>query len=128
MDYRKSKAWQKCDNLAMAVYEASRRFPKEETYGLTSQMRRAAVSAPANIAEGSGRKTRKDYLHFLYQARGSLREVEYYIHLADRLGYLTADVREALESAVNEAGSTLHGLIEYWEGQKSSELRVSSRE
>jgi len=117
MDYRRSKAWQKCDDLALAIYKASRGFPREEIYGLTSQMRRAAVSAPANIAEGSGRKTRKDYLHFLYQARGSLREVEYYIHLADRLGYVTTDATKALQSAMSEAGSTLHGLITYWEGQ-----------
>ena len=128
MDYRKSKAWQKCDDLAVAIYQATRTFPKEEIYGLVSQMRRAALSAGANIAEGSGRRTRKDYLHFLYQARGSLREVENYVHLADRLGYLNADVAHTLGSAVNEAGSTLHGLITYWEGQTSSVFRVASNE
>jgi len=115
VDYRKSKAWQKCDDLVVAVYEASMAFPKAEVYGLTSQIRRAAVSVAANIAEGSGRNTRKDFLHFLYQARGSLREVEYYVHLTRRLGYLDDQTRQKLETAANEAGSTLHGLITYWE-------------
>ncbi len=125
MDYRKSKAWQRCDDLAVAVYEASRTFPKAERYDLTSQMRRAAVSIAANIAEGSGRATRRDYLRFLYQARGSLREVEYYIHLARRLGYLSEAAARTLQATSNEAGSTLHGLITYWEqhcedGEKTS--------
>jgi len=115
MDYRKSKAWQRCDDLAVAIYEATRGFPKHETYGLTSQMRRAAVSIAANIAEGSGRATRKDYLRFLYQARGSLREVEYYIHLARRLAYLSEATARTLQATSDEAGSTLHGLITYWE-------------
>lgn len=120
MDYRKSTAWQKCDDLAVAVYGASETFPREELYGLTQQMRRAAVSVAANIAEGSGRRTARDYLRFLYQARGSLREVEYYTHLAHRLGYLSDESRDALGAAMNEAGSALHGLISYWEQEERS--------
>ncbi len=117
MDYRTSRAWQKADDLAVAVYEASRSFPKEETYGLTSQMRRAAVSIAANIAEGSGRSTRKDYLHFLYQARGSLREAEYYVHLAQRLGYIDEGTGHNLRVSADETGRALHGLINHWQEQ-----------
>ena len=120
MDYRKSTAWQKSDDLVIAVYEVTRRFPKEEVYGLAPQMRRAAISIAANIAEGSGRSTIRDYLHFLYQARGSLREVQYYAHLVHRLGYIDDEAAPKLDSAVNEAGSALHGLIEYWEEKAQS--------
>ena len=65
MDYRKSTAWQRSDDLVLAVYGASQLFPREELYGLTQQIRRAAVSVAANIAEGSGRRTLRDYLRFL---------------------------------------------------------------
>lgn len=70
-DYRNIKAWQEADDLTVAVYEKSRVFPREELYALTSQIRRAAYSVPANIAEGSARGTNKDYLHFLHIARAS---------------------------------------------------------
>jgi four helix bundle protein len=87
-DYRKIHAWQEADDLTVAVYQQTKRFPKEELYGLTSQLRRAAYSVPSNIAEGSARGTNKDYLHFLHIARASLTEVQYFIHLSGRLGYL----------------------------------------
>src|SRR5437867_2666267 len=77
-DFKKIKAWQKADDLAVNVYEITRTFPKEEIYGMTSQMRRAAISVAANIAEGSARNTVRDYLHFLNLAEASLIEVEYY--------------------------------------------------
>ncbi len=117
MDYKTNKAWQRCDDLVMLVYEATLGFPREELYGLTSQIRRAAVSAATNIAEGSGKGSVKDYLRFLYQARGSLAEVEYYIHLAGRLGYLSKEKREILSEAQKEAGRALQGLINYWENK-----------
>jgi four helix bundle protein len=87
-DYTKIEAWKLADDLTVAVYERTRSFPREEIYGLTSQLRRAAYSVPANIVEGSSRESKKDYLHFLYIARGSLSETQYFIHLAFRLGYL----------------------------------------
>lgn len=71
---------------SVAVYEVSRSFPREELYGLTSQLRRAASSVPANIAEGSARESKRDDLHFLYISRGSLAETRYFVHLATRLG------------------------------------------
>ncbi|HET9368448.1 MAG TPA: four helix bundle protein [Candidatus Udaeobacter sp.] len=71
-DYTKIEAWRLADHLTVVVYERTRSFPREEIYGLTSQMRRAAFSIPANIVEGASRESKKDYLHFLYIARGSL--------------------------------------------------------
>jgi four helix bundle protein len=121
MDYRKSTAWQKSDDLVVAVYEITKTFPKEEMYGLALQMRRATVSIAANIAEGSGRSTVKDYLRFLYLARGSLREVQYYAHLTQRLSYADDDSALRLQAAVDEAGRALHGLIEYWEKKAQSD-------
>ncbi len=117
---RNTEAWQKLDELVMVVYQVSQAFPAVERYGLTSQLRRAAVSAAANVAEGSGRKTVGDYLHFLYIARGSLREVEYYLHLAGRLGYLDKAGGTKADGARNQAGRTLHGLIESWEQKRNS--------
>jgi four helix bundle protein len=84
---RKIKAWELADRFVVEVYRITRRFPREELYGLTLQLRRAAVSVPANIAEGSQRQYLKEYLQFLYVAKASLSEAEYYIHLAQQLGY-----------------------------------------
>jgi four helix bundle protein len=110
-DYTKIKAWELADDLTVAVYEATRGFPREEVYSLTSQIRRAAYSVPANIAEGASRESKKDYLHFLYIARGSLNETRYFIHLARRLGYLKEMAAEPLASQADEASRTLTGLI-----------------
>jgi four helix bundle protein len=85
-DYTKIEAWKLADDLTVAIYRMTHSFPKEEAYGLTSQLRRASYSAPANIVEGATRGSKKDYLHFLYIARGSLSETDYFIHLARRLG------------------------------------------
>jgi len=110
-------AWQRLDDQAMSIYSATRAFPAEERYGLTAQMRQAAVSAPANVAEGSGREGIRDCLRFLYMARGSLAEVEYCVHLATRLGYLQGRDREQVVQLREEAGRTLHGPIACWENQ-----------
>ena len=110
-DYNKIIAWQKADDLTVAVYTATRCFPKEELYALTSQLRRAAYSVPANIAEGASRNSQKDYLHFLFIARGSLAETGYFIHLAHRLGYLTSERRDQLSKQTDEVARILAGLI-----------------
>jgi four helix bundle protein len=73
-DYTKIQAWKLADDLTVSIYERTRLFPKEELYGLTSQLRRAAFSVPANMVEGSSRESKQDYLHFLYIARASLSE------------------------------------------------------
>ena len=80
-DYTKIEAWKLADDLTVLIYQITKAFPKEELYGLTSQLRRAAASVPANIAEGSARGTNKDYLHFLFIARASLTEAHYFVHL-----------------------------------------------
>lgn len=120
-DFRKIIAWQKADNLAVLVYEVTgKSFPRHELYGLTSQMRRAAVSVAANVAEGSGKQYVTEFRQFLYIARASLSEVEYYIHLANRLGYLSTEEKTRLEMAETEAARTLQGFINSIEKQIKS--------
>jgi len=111
-DYRKIVAWEKADDLTVLIYNHSKEFPKEEMYALTSQIRRAAYSVAANIVEGASRNTLKDYLHYLFMARGSLAETTYFIHLAHRLVYLSAESYRLLTSAAEETGRILTGLIQ----------------
>jgi len=110
-DHTKLKAFQLADELALLVYNATRTFPKEEQYGLTSQMRRAAVSIPSNIVEGCARRTQADYLHFLDMAYGSLREIEYQLSLVRRLGYLSDAAFEATRAKCVETSKVLAALI-----------------
>ncbi|MDD4737286.1 MAG: four helix bundle protein [Kiritimatiellae bacterium] len=110
-DYKKIRAWALADDLTVAVYQATKSFPATEIYALTSQVRRAAYSVPANIAEGASRKTKKDYLHFLYIARGSLSEAEYFLHLSERLLYLSATDCGVFNDRVIETQKCLFGLI-----------------
>jgi four helix bundle protein len=110
-DFTKIKAWQFADDLAVLTYKVTRQFPREEIYGLTSQLRRAASSAPANIAEGSNRISKKDYLHFLSIASGSLAEVRYFLHLSKRLGYISAADHSQCAVLAEETSRTLTGLI-----------------
>jgi len=110
-DFRKIKVWQLADGLAVAVYEVSKSFPREEIYGLTSQIRRAASSVPANIVEGASRESTKDYAHFLAIASGSLAETQYFLHLAKRLDYVDDERAEHVESLAKETFACLHGLI-----------------
>jgi four helix bundle protein len=109
-DYTKIQAWRLADDLTVAIYEATKSFPREEIYGLTSQLRRAGYSVPANIVEGATRESKRDYLHFLHIARGSLSESQYFIHLAHRLGYLSAADGARLHEKSREALACLHGL------------------
>src|SRR5882762_5838834 len=83
--------WQKAMDLVVAVYRATETFPKAETYGLTSQIRRAVTSIPANIAEGQGRRLTKEFLYFLANARGSLWELDTHLEAATRLGFLSTE-------------------------------------
>ena len=110
-DHTKLRAFELADELALAVYEATRAFPKDEQFGLTSQMRRAAVSCASNIVEGCARNSESDYLRFLDMAYGSVREVEYQASLAHRLGYLAAGTYASLHVRCVEASKVLSGLI-----------------
>jgi four helix bundle protein len=109
--YRELIVWQKAMDLVEEVYKASMSFPKEEIYGLTSQLRRAAVSIPSNVAEGQSRRTTADFLRHLSIAYGSLLEVETQILIATRLNYLApGNCYKVLEMA-GEVGRLLNGLM-----------------
>jgi four helix bundle protein len=98
--YRDLLVWQKAKALAVQIYRATEQFPKTETYGLTSQIRRAVVSVPSNIAEGQGRLTLGEFLHFLGQARGSLLELDTQLAIALDLTYLKPDQYEILDREI----------------------------
>ncbi|MBC8373166.1 MAG: four helix bundle protein [Planctomycetes bacterium] len=109
--YNNLVAWQKARALVKRIYGATKLFPKEELYGLTQQIRRAAVSVPSNIAEGHGRKTIGEYLYHLTIARGSLYEVETQIILGGDLEYLTQTQVTSLLDDTTECAKVLQGLI-----------------
>jgi len=108
--YRELIVWQKAIVLVETVYRATEGFPKTEIYALTNQIRRAAVSIPSNIAEGQGRNSTRDFLHFLSVAQGSLMELETQITIATRLGYLEASQEESLLTSTAEISRMLSGL------------------
>src|SRR5882724_2831720 len=110
-NYQELIAWQKSMDLVKEVYKSSREFPREEVYGLASQVRRASVSIPSNIAEGQGRKTTADFLRHLSIAYGSLREVETQIMIARRLKYIVKGKVESVLSRAGEVGRLLNGLM-----------------
>jgi len=125
-DYTRIEAWRLADDLTVAVYERTRSFPKEEVYGLTSQLCRASYSVPTNIVEGSSRESKKDYLHFLYIARGSLSETQYFIHLAQRLNYLAGAEGKALHQQTKVTFACLHGLIRAVEKEAGKLSKVAA--
>lgn len=110
-DFRKIKAWEHAHQLTLEIYRASATFPAEEKFGITSQLRRAAASVGANIAEGSSRTSHADFLRFLEISLGSLRETENFLLLARDLGLLPPEVHVSLAQKVDEAARTLSGLI-----------------
>ena len=101
-DYKELAAWQKSMDLVRKVYRCMRSFPREEMFGLSSQMRRAAVSVPSNIAEGKGRYSRKELIQFLYKARGSLLELETQIIIARDLDYMNDATTRSLSATTLE--------------------------
>jgi four helix bundle protein len=111
-DYTKLKVWQKSHALTVSMYNVTGVFPRHEVFGLISQIRRAAFSIPANIAEGCGRGANPELRQFLYIALGSASELEYYILLARDLHFFTEKQFEALQPRVNEIKRMLAGLIE----------------
>jgi len=110
-NYKDVAAWQKARALVKRIYGATKLFPKEELYGLTQQVRRAAVSVPSNIAEGYGRGSLGDYIRFLQVARGSLFELETQIILANDLEYLTEEQTISLTEDIEQCAKILQGLI-----------------
>ncbi|MCL0078745.1 four helix bundle protein [Dehalococcoidia bacterium] len=110
-DHTKLRAFELADEVAVLVYRVTARFPKEELYGLTCQMRRAAISIPSNIVEGCTRDSQADYLRFLYVAFGSLKELRYQLSLSKRLGFLLNEDSSLIEPKVVETEKVLNGLI-----------------
>jgi four helix bundle protein len=109
--YTDLQVWQAAMDLAEDVYRITKNFPKEETYGLTIQLRRAAVSVPSNNAEGKGRSSDKELAQFLCHSRGSLFEIETQINLTRRLGYLDTQEAEAVLRNTARVGQLLNGLL-----------------
>lgn len=109
--FRDLLVWQRAMEIAKMVYRVTKNFPKEEMFGLTSQMRRAAVSIPSNVAEGQGRLSDKAFSLFLGHARGSLFELETQAELAESFGYLNKNQFDELLASTNELGRMLNGLL-----------------
>jgi four helix bundle protein len=111
-DFKKLKDWSKASVLTLSIYQRTRMFPKDEIYGLTSQMRRAAGSIGANIAEGCGRRSDPEMRRFLQIARGSASELEYHVLLAKDLQFLTNDEFEEMQSLIMEVQRMLAALVQ----------------
>ena len=109
--FRTLHAWQMAYELTLDIYKITKKFPKEEIYGLTSQLQRAAVSVPANIAEGYERNHIKEYLQFLFIAKGSLGEIETYLMLASDLHYMTQAEYDNIDEKRAKSARILIGLI-----------------
>jgi four helix bundle protein len=110
-NFRDLIAWQKAMDLVIEIYEITKKFPREEIYGLTSQLRRAAVSIPSNIAEGQARFSKREFKHFLRTSKGSLAEVQTQIAIAARLGFITDAEERELDLQMHELARVLNGLI-----------------
>ena len=110
--HEKLDVWNKAIDFVV-VYKATESFPKEERFGLTSQIRRAAVSIPANIAEGAARQSTKEFAHFLSNAQGSASELERELLIAHRLGYLDKDVHPEMRATLDSIGRMIVGLSEH---------------
>jgi four helix bundle protein len=109
--FRDLRVWQEAMNLSAEVYRRTAEFPKHETYGLAQQMRRAAVSVPSNIAEGRGHRSNREFVHYLFHARGSLWELETQVELAEQLRYLSGQQGGSLLRAAEGVSRALNGLI-----------------
>ena len=114
--WKKLEIWQIADDLAFTIYQESKSFPKEERYGITSQIRRAALSIPTNIVEGYSRKSDKELSHFISISLGSLAETKYLIHFSSRLGYLNNETFKELKEGYDILGMKLWRFYESVKG------------
>lgn len=110
-DHRNLEAFRLADLFVLAVYDGTRHMPRDELFGLTSQLRRAAVSTAANIVEGAARSSEREFVQFLNIAMGSLREAGYHLSLAVRLGMIDQPTAARAQDAYEQAAKVLHGLI-----------------
>jgi four helix bundle protein len=111
LHWKDLRVWQESHQLALRIYEVTASFPKAELYGLTDQLKRASYSISANIVEGQSRNTTKDYIHFLFNARGSLEETRYFLMLSKDLGFITKDIYADLENGYSMVSKMLNKLI-----------------
>ena len=109
--FRDLRVWQEAMKLAAEVYRGTAKFPKHELYGLSQQIRRAAVSVPSNIAEGKGHRSDREFAHFLFHARGSLSELQTQVEIAEELQYLSGEEGRRLTAMADGVGRALSGLI-----------------
>lgn len=126
-DFKDLKVWQKAHELTLAIYAATRAFPREEVYGLTSQLRRAAVSVSANIVEGCGRRSDGEFVRFLQIARGSSAEVEYHLLLSRDLKFMPESGFQNLQRKLAEVQRMLTSLVSSIE-KKGTNAPVKPRE
>lgn len=124
-NYKDLKVWEKAHKLTLEVYKKSNSFPREEMYGLTSQLRRASVSIPSNIAEGCGRYRTNDFAQFLQIALGSTNETEYQFLLAKDLGYLSEENYSSIEVKTNEIKAMLISFIKKVRNNELSDTEMS---
>ena len=115
--HQKLEAWSKAIELVTDVYRSTEHFPKEERYGLTGQIRRAAVSIPANLAEGAGRRSQKEFAYFLSNSQGSASELETELIIANKLGYLDEPTFATLIEKLERIGRLLTGLVRHVRGR-----------
>lgn len=111
--FEKLKAWQEAHQLVLEIYHLIKTFPKEEKYSLVEQLRRSVTSVPTNIVEGNARKSKKEYIQFLYMAKGSLEETKYHLLLARDLNYINSRKYISLINKCEVIGCLLSGLIKY---------------
>ncbi len=109
--HRKLNLWQKSVEFVIQIYKTLKEFPAEERFGIVSQMQRASISIPSNIAEGAARKTRKEFIQFLYTTRGSVSELDTQLEICLRLHYLTPQQYKELQDRLDEISKMLNGLI-----------------
>lgn len=111
LGYRKLNVYRVANDLVLEVYKVTKNYPKDELFGLVSQMRRCSVSVVANIVEGYGRRTKNEKINFYFIAKGSLTELEYYIDLSLQLNYINRENHDILIKIRNDAGRLLYGFI-----------------
>ncbi|MEM6684501.1 MAG: four helix bundle protein [Bacteroidota bacterium] len=116
--YTELGVWIEARNLVNSVYEVTKNFPKEEAFGLTSQIRRSSISIPSNIAEGCGRNSTKETIHFLFIARGSLYELETQLYLSNDQKYITEEELNKIQEQVVTSKKLLNGFINYYKKNK----------
>ncbi|HET7394354.1 MAG TPA: four helix bundle protein [Candidatus Binatia bacterium] len=111
--HKKLEAWKQSMDLVTEIYKTTKEFPTQELYGITNQVRRAAVSVPSNIAEGAARQTKKEFRNFLHVAQGSLSELDTQIEIASRLGYIDSNYRKSLAEKMEPIDKMITGLIRH---------------